>query len=411
MKVFNPRYFLRHISPIALREYAGVHVLFPRLKMAKDTPDNAYVTTLADTVEAMDESLKNSDLPPDELKAIGHDLNLWYDDLRRTHMMSSGLAIIEFRALCPNDAKMEQIFAVRDDKEKALWMLAFRDKAFRDAELHIAFHAKSNGKYWKKHRIQPGLDPTRDRAKLETFGNEVAKLYKKSGCGDSTHTEITDRNGDGSIQITLYVEGPVTNIAHFTNNNFGHITTRIALETALVYQPETGFVETVVKGGSQFHTAVLSLFGQYVVEQSIAPEEIERKRFNLNALRDGLLEPFEDWSKHGVEKVRLRRARFTPRPQVGTSVQVEASTDKDKEDAIHVALSRLAYENAFDTEYDVDGASIIVYTMGSDERNAGHFSFDVYSTGSSTIKNLSEHNQPIANAVLRALDVIEADSV
>jgi len=179
----------------------------------------------------------------------------------------------------------------------------------------------------------------------------------------------------------------------------------------LVYQPDTGFVETVVKGGNQFHTAVLSLFGQHVVEQTISPEEIERKRYDLNALRDGMMEPFDDWSKYGVEKVRLRRARFTPRPQVGTSVQVEASTEKDKEDAIHVALSRLAYENAFDAEYDVDGASIIVYTLGSDERKAGHFSFDVFSTGSSTIKNLSEHNQPIANVVLQALNVIEPETV
>ena len=411
MKVFNPQYFLRHISPVALREYAAVHVLFPRITIDPSTPDDAFITRLTDTIEALDQSLKVSELPPEELKATRTDLNLWHDDLRRAHLMSSGLAIKEFRTLCPGDEALEKIFALRDDKEKALWMMAFRDKAFRDAELHIAFHAKSNGKYWKKHRIQAGLDPTRDRAKLENFGNEVAKLYKKSGCGESTHIELTDRSGDGSIQLTIYVEGPVTAIAHFTNNNFNRITTRIALETALVYQPDTGFVETVVKGGNQFHTAVLSLFGQHVVEQTISPEEIERKRYDLNALRDGMMEPFDDWSKYGVEKVRLRRARFTPRPQVGTSVQVEASTEKDKEDAIHVALSRLAYENAFDAEYDVDGASIIVYTLGSDERKAGHFSFDVFSTGSSTIKNLSEHNQPIANVVLQALNVIEPETV
>jgi hypothetical protein len=59
--------------------------------------------------------------------------------------------------------------------------------------------------------------------------------------------------------------------------------------------------------GTLFHTAVLSLFGEHVVGQTIEPEEIERKRFNLNALRDDMMEPFEDWSKFGVEKVRLRR--------------------------------------------------------------------------------------------------------
>jgi fumarate hydratase class II len=44
-----------------------------------------------------------------------------------------------------------------------------------------------------------------------------------------------------------------------------------------------------------------------------------------------------------------------------------------------------------------------------DGQKPKHFSFDVYSTGSSTIKNLSLNNQPIANAVLRSLNVIDAE--
>lgn len=38
-----------------------------------------------------------------------------------------------------------------------------------------------------------------------------------------------------------------------------------------------------------------------------------------------------------------------------------------------------------------------------------HFSFGVQSSGSSTIKNLSERNQAIAQSVLKALDVIEVE--
>jgi hypothetical protein len=38
-----------------------------------------------------------------------------------------------------------------------------------------------------------------------------------------------------------------------------------------------------------------------------------------------------------------------------------------------------------------------------------HFSFGVQSFGSSTIKNLSDKNQSIAQAVLKAMGVIEAD--
>ncbi|MCU6432660.1 glycine hydroxymethyltransferase [Undibacterium sp. Jales W-56] len=357
----------------------------------------------------MTASSRDPALDVTERESLEKDLLHWYDDLRRAHLLGHGQAIAEFRSICANDPEVTTAFASRDERETALWMLTNRDKAFRDAELHIAFQAKANGKYWKKHRIQPGLDPTRDRAQLETFCHDVANLYKKVGGGDGVHVEISDRTADESVQLTIYVEGPVTALAHFAQNNFTRITTRIALETAIVYHPATGIVETIVKGGAKNHTAVLELFGKHVVKQEITPEAIEKKRFNLNAMRDGMMEPFDDWSTYGVDKVRLRRARFCPVGRTGISFQVEASPEKDHDDAIQLALGSLKVEHSFEAEYNMDGASVIVYTTATEDGKSPHFSFDLYSSGSSTIKNLSEHNQPIANAVLTALNVIEAE--
>ena len=222
---------------------------------------------------------------------------------------------------------------------------------------------------------------------------------------------MSKRAADGSVQLTIYIEGPITAIANFAGSCFTRINTRIALETALVYQPSTGFIETVVKGGAKNHTAVLELFGKHVVEQEIKPEEIERTKYKLNALRDGMLEPFEDWSKYGVEQIRLRRARFMPMGQTGTSFQVEASPAKDQQDAIQLALARLKVHHSFESEYNMIGASIIVYKLASEDEKVKHFSFDLNANGSSTIKNLSEKNQAIALAVLRSLNVIEPEEV
>jgi hypothetical protein len=411
MKIFNPRHFLRHISMPTLHEFAAAHVLNSRLDIDWQQAAETLPMRLADAVDALNASLQDPELPALERKAIEFDLHLWHDDLRRAHMMSNALAIKGFRMACDGDADIEPAFALRNDQEKALWMMAFRDKAFRDAELHLAFQAKTNGKYWKKHRIQAGLNPTRDRDKLETFCHEVARLYKKVGAGDGTHIEISERTGDGSIQLALYVEGPVTAIAHFAENHFKRITTRIALETALVYHPDSGMVETVVKGGAANHTAVLQLFGKHVVQREIAPEAIGRAHFRLNALRDGLMEPFDDWSAHGIEKARLRRARFSPTGSSGISFEVEAPADKEQDDAIQLALDNLKIQHSFEAEYNLIRACIIVYPLISAERKSTHFSFDVSSTGSSTIRNLSVQNQHIAHIVLQALNVIEPEEV
>jgi predicted metal-binding protein len=68
------------------------------------------------------------------------------DDLRRAHLMSNGLALAEFRSASQLDAEALAAFTDRDEREIALWMLAMRDKAFRDVELHLAFQVKTNGK-------------------------------------------------------------------------------------------------------------------------------------------------------------------------------------------------------------------------------------------------------------------------
>lgn len=409
MRIFNPPHFLRHISMPTLREFTDGHHFGPSLVIDWAGPEDQLPQAVNAAVAAIEATLADSELAPEVRIDIERKLHLWRDDLRRAHVMSNELSIKFFQMACATDREAMEAFSTRDAREQSLWMLTFRNKVFRDAEMHVAFQANSNGKYWKKHRIQAGLDPTTDQDKLKAFGHEVAKLYKKVGGGDGTHIEVAKHPNGDSIQLSIYVEGPITALAHFSENSFKRITTRIALETALVYQPSTGFVESVVKGGAKNHGAVLELFGKHVVEQPITPEEIEKTRYKLNVLRDGMMEPFEDWSKHGVEKVRLRRARFTPVQRTGVSFQIEASPDKDKEDAMALALTDLKVHHSFESEYNLAGATVAVHILDGGDRRSGQFSFDLYSSGSSTIKNLSDRNQPIALAVLRALNVIDPE--
>jgi len=272
MKIFNARHFLRHLSMPTLQEFTEGHILGRRLAVDWTQLPELLPTAVADLVDDIETSLQDQAIDPAERKAIEQDLWLWHDDLRRAHMMANGLSIQEFRSACGDDPVVELAFASRDEREIALWMLTYRDKPFRDAELHIAFQAKTNGKYWKKHRIQPDLKPTHERARLDAFCHDVAKLYKKAGAGDGIHIEFSERPAEESIQLTIYVEGPVTALAHFAQNNFIRLTTRIALESAIAYHPATGIVETIVKGGAKNHKAVLQLFGTHVVGQEITPE-------------------------------------------------------------------------------------------------------------------------------------------
>lgn len=408
MKIFNPEHFLRHISMPTLREFTEAHPLGRYLSIDWSEPQERLPRLIKEAVALLEASLQSAEMTQPKRESAAYDLHLWHDDLRRIHLLANDLAANEFHVACADDLEALAAFATRDFREKALWVFHARDQLFRDVELHLAFQAKANGKYWKKHRIEAGLDLSNERDKLEAFSHGVAKLFEKSGGGKSTHIEQSVHASDGSIQLTIYVEGPITALAHFAENKFNRITTRIALETAVVYQPKTGEIESIVKGGSKNHQAVLQLFGKHVVGRDIQPEEIEKIRFKLNELREGL-ETFDDLSPLGIEKIRLRRVQLKPREGTATAIRIEASAELDQDDAIELARKTLIVRHSFETEYDLDGACVLVYLRPVDSHKPKRFSFDVYATGSSTIKNLPEKHQPIANAVLQSLNVIDAE--
>ena len=407
MKIFTLAHFLRHVSVPRLQAFTQAHPIAEHLRFDwQQSPEaipgrlNAAVAELLATAKGQSSE--------DEAASVCHAVFLWQDDLRRVHLLSNEAAGFEFRVGLSDDPQALATIGQWDTRDQALWVFHERPQLFRDVELHLAFQAKANGRSWKKHRIEPGLCLTADRSQLENFSHEVAKLYEKAGAGKSTHIEQSVCASDGSIQYTIYVEGPVTALSHFTEQRFHRLTTRIALETALVYQPETGDIESVVKGGAKNHKAVLQLFSKYLAGREIAPQRIGKARYSLNELRSGVA-MHDDLSPLGVDRVRLRRAQLRPRTNTASAIRIEASPEQDQDDALELARKKLHVDHLFEAEYDLDAVCILVYLASNDGHRAKRFSFEVYSAGSSTIKNLSEKNQPIAQAVLKSLQLAEPE--
>ncbi len=406
--IFTPAHFLRHVTMPTLREFTNAHSISKHLKIDWNEAAQTLPIKLHAAVEAVQASLSDGTRDADEITAVQQNLDLWQDDLRRVHLLSNDLASNDFHNSSASDPEVLEAFATRAVQEQALWVFHSRPQLFRDVELRLAFQAKANGKSWKKHRIERGLPLTQEKTNLDAFSLGVADLFIKSGAGKSTHVEKSVCISNGSIQLTIYVEGPITAQASFTKNKFKYISTRIALETAIVYQPATGIVESIIRGGSKNHDAMLHLFGKHVLGREIRPEEIEKTRFKLNELRDGI-ELFDDLSSLGVEKIRLRRAYFKPRSKKGVVIRIEATAEPGHDDAVELARKTLHFDHLFETEYDIAGVCMLVYMKALEGQKPKQFSFDVYTTGSSTIKNLSVKNQPIANAILSSLNVSDAE--
>lgn len=401
MKIFNARHVLRHVADAILKAFMDARGYSGHFPVDWSLKEGALAEALGQAVEDFD---AEADLEPEVRAGRNEILANWHHDLRRAFQMAHGPGTRAFLNACNNDDSVLQAFLDLNDHEKALWMLTYREDNFRAAELEIAFRAKSNGKFWKKHRIPTGMAIPRSRSELETFAREVAKLYRKEGAGQQTHVEITDRFLDGGVQITLYIEGPKTDLPQFAQTGFTRTSVRIALETAILYNQRTGVVETIVKGGVKNHKAVLGLFGTLIVRRELTLEAIQQEHFNLNALRDDI-ELFGGWASVGIQKARLRRAKFVPTDDTAVTAQFEASPDMLEPDALAIARTRLRIATTMESEYNLSSTTIMVYKRPEDR--GSHFSFDCAAGGTSTIKNLSEDNQILANRLLLALHVVQ----
>lgn len=400
MKIFNARHLLRHVSKPALEDFMSERGYAEHFQVDWELEEGPLAEALGKAVETFD---AKEGLDSDVRASRNEILANWHHDLPRAFQMAHGPGTRAFLNACNNDEAVVAVFHERNDHEKALWMLAHHGDTFRAAELEVAFRARSNGKFWKKHRIPAGLDIPRSRVELEAFAHAVARLYRHVGASGRTHVEITDRFLDGGVQITLYVEGPKTDLPQFASDGFTRASVRIALETAILYNPHTGMVETIVKGGAKNHKAVLQLFGSLIVKQELEPEAIQAERYNLNAIRDGL-ELFEDWASVGIQKARLGRVTFVPTTSTAVTAIFGASPAIGEPDALAVAHDLLHVETTLESEYNLSSTTVIVYKRP--EGKSSHFSFSCSASGSSTIKNLSEENQIIAQRLLLAWNVV-----
>ena len=99
--------------------------------------------------------------------------------------------------------------------------------------------------------------------------------------------EIIDRNTDGTVQVTLFVEGLASNAVGFDQGGLYRRPQRPAIQAAVVYCGRTGTIETVAKGGKPVHEELRKLFAQELLRIDPRFDGIRPRRFRLGTLAVG----------------------------------------------------------------------------------------------------------------------------
>jgi hypothetical protein len=258
----------------------------------------------------------------------GDDVAPLISGLERAHALSDEHGI---RALVNAAEDPQALLATFDgaenDQERALRVLVEDLTVFERAEDIRYFDYRVEGNYGRRFRAKQDATVSRDPADLETFQRAVGAYFRNiDGSGRSCVAEVIDRNKDGSVQVTLFVEGLASNAVGFDQEGLYRRPQRPAIQAAIVYCGRTGTIETVTKGGKPVHEELRKLFAQQLLRIDARFDAILPRPFRLSTLAAHPVLPTDP--EDGIEVARVRRLKLLPTSNQPGALVIEGPSDR-----------------------------------------------------------------------------------
>ncbi|MGC1956006.1 MAG: hypothetical protein WA970_26230, partial [Gammaproteobacteria bacterium] len=299
MDAYNVYHLVRAIPAATWRAYLAVRDIAVPEAFGWDGEEKTVARALMAVLDAL----------PRDLQASLH------AELRHVHALANPKGMDAIRNAGGDDTVIRETFArLRNHAERALWVLVNAPSTFLAAEALLQFDLGVGKRSWKRHTINVSAPVSRAEADLNALAGALSEAYSKSrGPKRRCQVDLCDRHLDGGVQVSVYLEEDPNDPVEFVDDGMRRRTTRPATGLALVYYPASGIVDTVGAGGAKVHQPLVTLFARHLLQRDVKPEAVRQPLFYLNRLRYGLDLPEDsdiDLAAHGIDRIRLRRARL-----------------------------------------------------------------------------------------------------
>ncbi len=378
-KVFSPRSIFRHLS------VDGMQAIFDLLQI-----DHAHI----------DWCLEPRQLNPllqqfyDQLEgSVQHTL---LDAFRRVFNMADNQGITAIKQASKYDEALnDQLRTMDTDYDRVLFVLINHSDLFREAEKLYEFWGRQNGASYKRHQIMGEFNLNDSLFDQKELGKVVGEILKKEGANGQCHVEHTENLGDGCALISFYTEGMRKGSDEFDDRGFQRRLIRPAIESAIMYNPDTGEIGTYIKGGKRNHEKLVQHFAKHVLKAPVKVEEIVSPEYKLNNIAKGL--QGVDRNLLGILSLRVRTAKWKHKQKHGVKIDINASPEIKESDALDESQIELKTPD----QYSLLAATFAV-TWRDENKKECQFSFDCRATGSDTLGNLMPAEKLLAEKIIEA---------
>ena len=392
MATFNYRHLIREIPAATWRAYLTSRTVVMPDSFSWDAEQKAFADGLVAVIEALQ--------PRDQATL--------HAELRHVYALANRRGIDAIlNASNSSDAIREEFGRLRNDAERALWVMIKWPDTFMAAEALLQFDLGIGKRSWKRQTIKVSLPVSRAAEDIDALAHALSQVFpKRKGPKRACQVDVCNRYLDGGVQVSAYVEDDPNDLVEFFDVGMGRRTTRPATNLALAYYPSTGIVDTLGRGGAQVHQRLVILFAKHLLHRDVKPEAIQHPMFYLNRLRNGLddCDPNEiDLEAYGVERIRLRHARFRSTQPPQCDFRVEMAADHDQPCAYHASSSHLHDRDFFRGPYNLIEVLITVYFTPVEPGKAGRLlNIELKHSGVSNLQDMTEKDAKLVERLLRA---------
>lgn len=209
------------------------------------------------------------------------------------------------------DEMMTKLQSLENSHHRAMAVFLEDEALFKTAEELLFVDFKAEGRSWQhcSIKMEGSLDNITEEDANE-FAFEVAKIIRHNFDNrDECCGEVYKRYSDGTRQISVYVNDLPNSDIQVQNKQLHRVNTKKAIVAAVVYDPQTQQLCTVVDGGKDNHELVRKAFAKAILKHETTEfTPTEPVHFAIEKFASRPQAPLlQTKPEHNIEVVRVRK--------------------------------------------------------------------------------------------------------
>jgi hypothetical protein len=269
-----------------------------------------------------------------------------FEDFERIDQLSDEIGQRALRSLIEhNEALLRQFHSCNGSEARGLFVLLINEEAFDHALATAYAERMRHGRSWNGYCLPAPLAPSKYPSDIALLEGDLSALFHQfDGTGRKLKIESFERRtadfpGDPCRQIihySVYVEGLPECSMEFERDEPKRRTRRPVIEAAICFEPVSGILDVMSKGGGQMRAEIARSFAIRLLASEQQPRLVRRRNFDLDRLKR--VTPFPTDPIDGIKSVAVTLLRLSNFARGFVRLTIEV--DQDEQTDIYAASAR-----------------------------------------------------------------------